>query len=145
MGVLLWLLLHTPSAPALQAPPPAVPAVQAYTGIRYYVENPYGVYLVADVEAGSPAEQAGVKKGDVILAVVYQGTVYSYPQALRLIPPDGFWEPRPVYPPSARMVELILRRRVERPRPFWEGLKDEDFETLVVWVRWAAARSQSDP
>lgn len=134
IGLLLWLLQAT-SAGAVQAPPAQPVRPMAYVGLAYSDANRYGVAEVLEVYPDSPADYAGVRKGDLIMAVLYGNTVYSLVQALQQIPPDGVWEPRPVWPANARTVEFVIRR------PKVTGLlhrySDADFETIVASIRWA--------
>jgi len=55
----------------------------AYTGIGMYVEN--GVVTIEDVASGSPAEAAGIKKGDVILGInkTINGNIQAYKSMLQ--------------------------------------------------------------
>lgn len=144
IALVVWVLLAH-GALALQPAPPVPVAPSAYTGIRYSDANLYGVAVVRKVEAGSPAAWAGVREGDIIVAVVHGNHVYSFAEALKRIPPDGVWAPKAVYPPKDRFVELIIRRVREGPWPsWWAPIGDGRFETVVVSLRWAAA-SARDP
>lgn len=55
----------------------------SYTGIGMYYVN--GNVLIEDVLAGSPAEKAGLKAGDILVAInnIVGGTIQSYKNALQ--------------------------------------------------------------
>ncbi|MCU0395095.1 MAG: aspartyl protease family protein, partial [Chitinophagaceae bacterium] len=70
----------------------------SYTGLGLYSAN--GVIVVTDVLAGSPAEQAGIKVGDIVFAVDnnLSGNMQTY---------------RNILMQSGRKIKLVMRRDQE--------------------------------